>query len=379
MRLLHLFSNHKVTGPAEPAARLAAHLARRGHEVLFAHAPVRDSDTGYMDTVAARYGLDATEQFRLPKHYRPVTMLFDARRMGQLIDDREIDIVHCNLVNDHVTASYAMPWCRRRPKIVRTNYAAVPMRHGLRERWLFPARTDGLIEVSERAREADERRLGMAGRTFFVDTAIELDRFDPARELPDLRARWGLGPEHFVVGIAARIQQRRKFHVLLDAAAIVRERVPQFRLAIIGRGTHMERVAMQPARERGLDDIAFFPGYLRDDDYVGGLAALDVKVFLYPGTDGSCRAAREAMAMGRPVVAARRGMLPELVSDGHDGRIVERDDAEHLADTLVALAEDDDLRATLGRNARETAVRRFDPDAQAAAVEGVYETLLGGP
>jgi glycosyltransferase involved in cell wall biosynthesis len=377
MRLLHLFSNHKVTGPAEPAVRLAAHLARRGHDVIFAHAAPRRRNEGYMDTCAARYGLETTEQFLLPKHYRPVRMLRDARRMARFVKEQEIDLIHCNLVNDHVTATYAMWWARRRPRIVRTNHAAVPMLRGLRERWLFPTRTDALIEVSPSARLADASRLGMGHRTFFVETAIELARFDPGRELPDMRATWGLEPTHFVVGIAARIQMRRKFHILLDAAALVKKSVPNFRLAVIGRGTHMDRVAVRPARQRGLGDVAFFPGYLRDDEYVGGLAALDVKVFLFPGTDGSCRAAREAMAVGTPVVAARRGMLHELVTDEHDGLVVEDADAEHLADALIRLAEDGELRATLGRNARETALRRFDPEQQAEAVEQVYEAVMG--
>ncbi|MFW6158452.1 MAG: glycosyltransferase family 4 protein, partial [Planctomycetota bacterium] len=242
----------------------------------------------------------------------------------------------------------------------------------------LPARTDALVELSQRAREVDIERFGLPPeRVPVIDTSVELARFDPGRELPDMRAAWGLTPDHFVVGIAARIQKRRRFHVLLDAAAIAHRQMPHFRLVIIGRGTHKRTVAVRPAQERGLDDVVVFPGYLRGDAYVGGLAALDAKVFLVPGTDGSCRAAREAMALGVPLVVSRRGMLPELVSDGETGLVVS-DTAENLAGAFERLAGDVELRRRMGRATRETALARFDPSGQARHVEQLYEQITPG-
>ncbi|MFO7900114.1 MAG: glycosyltransferase family 4 protein [Planctomycetota bacterium] len=376
MKILHLFSNHKPTGPAEPAVRLAAGLAERGHDVTFAHAPPKEHDAGYMDSVVADHGLDATEQFDLPKHFRPLTQWRDARRLARFYDEHKFDVVHCHMVNDHLTAALARRRSSHRPLIARTNHEAVPLGRHLRALFLIPGSTDILFELSHAALEGDVRTFNIPEeRALRVDTAIELSRFDPDRELPDMRAKWGLSPDAFVVGIAARIQRRRRFDVLLDAAAILRERVPNFRLAIIGRGTHKQSAAVTPAHKRGLDDIVVFPGYLRGDEYVGGLRALDVKVFLVPGTDGSCRAAREAMALGRPLVVSRRGMLPELVSDGRDGLVVE-DTPENLAWAIARLAEDPTLREEMGREARRTALERFDPVQLAEQVEQAYEDAL---
>jgi len=378
MKLLHLFSNHKLTGPAEPAVRLAAELAKRGHQVLFAHKPLPAPAPGYIDSAAARYGLDTTTRFRLNKHFKPLAIWRDARDLARFIDEHQFDVVHCNLVNDHLTAALAVRRCQRKPKVVRTNHAAVKMHHGMRERLLFPTRTDALIEVSDAARDKDAAQFGMpAERVFVVDTAIELARFDPGRELPDLRAAWGVSPDDFVVGIAARIQKRRRFEVLLEAAAIACRRIPNFKLVIIGRGTLKQQVAVEPAQRRGLDDVVVFANYLRGDQYVGGLRALDAKVFLVPGTDGSCRAAREAMAIGRPVIAARRGMLPELVDDGQTGFVVSDSPAE-LADAMLRLADDPGLRRRMGEAARRTALERFDPARQAQHVEAVYRQIVGG-
>lgn len=376
MKLLHLFSNHKVTGPAEPAIRLAAELAARGHELVFAHKPLPEPGENYVDSAAAAHGLTTTTEFALPKHFRMFTILSDARRLAAFIDERGFDIVHCNLVNDHLAAALAVRRSRKRPKIVRTNHDARPMKSDLRNRFLFPTRTDALFELSQRALEADVRRFRLpAGRAHLIDTSVEMARFDPARDLPDMRAKLGLADADFVVGIAARIQKRRRFHILLDAATIARQSVPNLKLVIIGRGTQKEEVAVRPAGERGLDDIVVFPGYLRGDEYVGALRALDAKVFLFPGTDGSCRAAREAMALGRPVIAADRGMLPELVANEASGLVVD-DTPENLAAAITRLAQDSALRERMGHAARDSALARFNPAHQAEQVEQVYEQLM---
>ena len=377
MKLLHLFSNHKLTGPAEPAVRLAAELQKRGHEVIFAHRAPRREDAGYIDSAAARHGLSTSTDFRLPKHFEPLSIWRDVRRMTPFIDEHRFDVVHCNLINDHLTGALAARRSGRKPKIVRTNHDAAPMRGTIRNRFLFPRRTDALIELSNQALDRDAARFNLPGdRAFVIDTAIELGRFDPSRQLPDMRAEWRLAPDDFVVGIAARIQKRRRFDVLLEAAAVARERAPNLRLVIIGRGTHKQSVAVGPARKLGLDDVVMFPGYLRDDDYVGGLLALDVKVFLVPGTDGSCRAVREAMALGKPAIVSGRGMLGELVDDGETGLVI-GDTPQNLADAMVRLAHDEELRQRMGAAARRTALARFDPARQAERVEQVYESLLG--
>ena len=76
--------------------------------------------------------------------------------------------------------------------------------------------------------------------------------------------------------------------------------------------------------------------------------------------------AREAMAYGRPVVATRVGGLVDAVVDGESGLLVERDG---VREAIVGLLEDGELRARLGRAARERAVAGILGGAAAAALE----------
>jgi len=106
------------------------------------------------------------------------------------------------------------------------------------------------------------------------------------------------------------------------------------------------------------------------------LRALDVKLFLVPGTDGTARAVREALACGLPVVCTRRGMLPELVRDGVTGHTLE-ESVPAFAGALLDLWRNPEARRRMGAAARRDAEERFDLRHQVAAVHSVYRALLG--
>jgi len=85
----------------------------------------------------------------------------------------------------------------------------------------------------------------------------------------------------------------------------------------------------------------------------------------------------EAMAAGRPVVATAVGGVPDLVEDGATGFLVAPDDCASLADRILRLLKDDDLRANMGRRAREIALKRFQRDRVAARYREIYRDVLG--
>ena len=374
MKVLHLFSNWRWTGPAEPALNVATALLRKGHDVTFVcgQAPPGLGD-GIVGFVKER-GVPTRTGLHLNKHMNPFHNYPDGRRLRGWLEAEPFDVMHCHLRNDHVVAALAARRMPGRPAVVRTVYAGDGA-HGYWERRLLTEFTDGLIVVSERARHrAVEETRVPADRVWKLDTAVDLDRFNPGRGLGHRRAELGIAPDAFVVGIVARVQWRRRFHVFLEAIARARRELPNLRALIVGRGTHFDTIAVRPARKMGIADVVLFPGHHRGDDFVRTIASMDLKVYLVPGTDGSCRAAREAMAMGVPVLSSRRGMLPELVAHGERGLVVD-DTPESLADAILQLAHAPERRAAMGANARQYALEHFSLDRQAEAVGQIYQTL----
>ncbi len=374
MKLLHLFANWKWTGPAEPAVNLAATLAERGHEVHFACGREVKNLPNHVANEARLRKLSPILGLRLGKHRHPIYDPIDRRALRQLIRKTSPDVVHCHLNNDHRLALGATE--RLKVPVVRSLYDGEPPRKGRDTSALFDDRTSRVLTVSDRMRDAVAGRFPISDdRVITVDGAVNLRRFNPKRRgLPDLASEYGIEPGDFVVGIVARMQRHRRFEIFFEALTRAAVRVPHLKILLVGRGTWMDEVAVKPAARKELVGKAIFTGYRQGAEYVATLRCMSVKVYLTPGSDGSCRAVREALAMGVPIVSARRGHLQELVEDGRTGIHID-DDAKELEEALVRLASEPDTLAKMSRAAAKTAKDRFGLPRQAETVEKIYTDI----
>jgi glycosyltransferase involved in cell wall biosynthesis len=207
-----------------------------------------------------------------------------------------------------------------------------------------------------------------------INASIDCHRFNPGDGHLVHREKFGMKEDDIVVGIIARIQTHRRFHILLEAIKIASQEVPELKLLVIGRGTKEKQLLTEPTRTMGLEDVVIHPGY-RTDDYVEAVSCMDFNIFLMPGTDGSCRAVREVMAMGKPVIAADRGMLSTIVDHNVTGFVID-DTPENLAAATVKLANDIELRGKMADAALKKAQNVFSQESMAEKVERVYEELL---
>ena len=127
----------------------------------------------------------------------------------------------------------------------------------------------------------------------------------------------------------------------------------------VGRGTYAESVALEPVKARGLEDIVQFPGYLRGTTYATTMATFDAQFLLVPGSDPTCRALREGMALGNAPIVLNRGLLPEIVDSARVGWVVPESGAA-LADAMREALTDPEATRARGRAARAHAAQRYD-------------------
>jgi glycosyltransferase involved in cell wall biosynthesis len=231
--------------------------------------------------------------------------------------------------------------------------------------------------ISDRMRDSIVSRFSLHDeRCVVVHGAVDLRRYNPKRRgLPDLAREYGLAKSDFVVGIVARMQRHRRFEIFFQALMKAADQIENLKILLVGRGTWMDEVAVKPAARRELVGKAIFTGYRRGSEYVATLRCMSVKVYLTPGSDGTCRAVRESLAMGVPVIAARRGHLVDLVEDGVTGVHV-GDDPDELAAALVRLSQDPSELERMSQTARTRARKEFGLPLQAERVERVYEAVL---
>lgn len=375
MKILHITSDWKWTGPAEPMLVLLQALRARGHEADLACAEPPDPSERSLSGEARTRGVTPQLSLLSARGIRWRRDAPDARRLRELILAEGVELIHAWHTRDHVLAIRAARGTRT--AVVRTLPAADPVSGAPWNRWLFGPGTHGLLCVS---REVERRCAKLRGGRPIAAClgAVELDRFRP-RGVGDsqsalLRAKLGLAADAAVIGIVARVQPHRRFDLLLGAMGELVRTHAHARLVIIGRGTQLDAVAKRPVATLGLADHVVFAGYRRDD-YADVLRALDIFTLLVPGSDGTCRAVLEAAACGLPTVATRRGALSEIVVDGETGLLVDETPAS-LAAAWRRLLDDPAERARLGRAAHQRACREFRPQRLAKDVELLYAAAL---
>jgi glycosyltransferase involved in cell wall biosynthesis len=232
-----------------------------------------------------------------------------------------------------------------------------------------------MITFSERARREDADHFGFPmERVARIIPALNLERIDSRRQFRDMRAVFGIRQEDIIIGMIARFQKYRRTKVFLEAIRMIAKEFPNFKVLLVGRSSQMEESVIQPMKRLGVEPWVILGGY-RTDDYFDTLACMDIFVFLMAGSDGTARALREAMAMGKPVIVANRGMLPELVDHGVSGWVVD-DTPELLAEVALQLLRNPEGRRTMGKAAWEKAHKEFRLDRQVEAVEKFYQEMI---
>jgi glycosyltransferase involved in cell wall biosynthesis len=339
-----------------------------GHDSQLACDTVREGD---LVEAAEQAGIPIDRRFALCAKSGPILLMRDVLAFKRLFREGQVDVLHSHRSHDHTLAALARPR-RTSVNLVRTLHTEKSL--AKKRDWQL-RHADGLVTISQRyRRELVERGVQPQDRIVAVEGAVDSERFRPGEDGAEVRSQAGVPPDAPVAGIVARMMPDRGHRTLLQAWSKVAGQLPSARLLVAGRG-ELEQDLRRQADQADLEDSAIFIGYRRDLPRV--YRALDLKVLLAPGNDGTCRAALEAMASGVPVLAAEQGALPEIVRDGQTGRVVPAEDPDGLASAILQLLSDRPGLAEMGRRARTDAESRFTIGRQAGEIEGLYRLVSG--
>ena len=364
VKIFHLFSNYKFTGPADLALLLAKSQQNLGHEVVFFSGTPPHESPNHLEEIANERGIAVRSDLFLPKHFRLRQLLNDFKTLKQKIVEEKPDWIHCHLPNDHLLGCLVKG--KQSPPIVKSQYDLDPVKK-LRGRYCRP-RTDLWITPTPSATRNLRSWKISQDRILEHTPIVDLLRFQPeSKETSVVREQ-----DSIHIGVVARMQYHRRFAELIRGFSLAAKENPALHLHILGRGTHQEEVAKKPARQSGFDDRIHFPGYLDSKLYPGQLARLDMLIFLVPGSDGTCRAAREAMASGVPVIASRRGLLPELIPP-KAGLLLEDDSPEAISRAILKLSQETGLRRDLATGGRAYAESFCNAETLAQTLESVLQ------
>ena len=195
-----------------------------------------------------------------------------------------------------------------------------------------------------------------------------------------IRNSLGYSDHDLLVCSVGQAIYRKGWDILVRAFARAVEQIPQMHLLLVGAiGTTgagepdaYQKELLKLIDNLKIQDRVHFLGIRKDVSDI--LSASDM--FAFPSrAEGLPLALAEAMAAGLPCVASCAGGMPELIENGENGILVEKENITALSDGLIKLARDERLRAQMGRMA-STSLEEFSLEYQAQRVVKLYDELL---
>jgi glycosyltransferase involved in cell wall biosynthesis len=240
--------------------------------------------------------------------------------------------------------------------------------------WLM-RRFDHLIAVSQARRDEMIAARISESHISIIHNAIDTNVWSPGQSRNDLLAELGIEQSFPVVGYVGRIMPEKDLVTWLRAAALVAEKYPLARFILVGDGRDGKTLheLKNLATKLGIADRVLFPGYRLN--LLPFYSAFDIFA-LTSLHEGLPNCILEAMAMGIPVVTVDVGGAKELVSDGNSGYVLPQGDAYGLAQAILALTNNPELRAKMGQAGRTKVEREFSFSQRLRHIEDLYERLV---
>jgi glycosyltransferase involved in cell wall biosynthesis len=353
------------SGQASFTVNLAEGMAQAGHPVLV----ITASNRGHAyHTVRNGVQVKGLTSIRASWwHPDSYIAIWPWRQVSRLFDEFRPDIVH---IQDHYPLCRAVVSAARKRHlpIVGTNHFLpenvthyVPMPTWCRpsfNRLLWWAMLDlynrlDIVTIATETGVAILRQAGIRVPTYPVSCGIDLNRFylDSQVDRLELRRRYGLALDRTLFLFVGRVDQEKRLDVLLQA--LHRLDRDDIQLGIAGHGARLKALQAM-ARRLNLGQRVVFTDYVPADDLPALLNSADI--FAMPSeAELQSIATLEALACGRPVLAANAKALPELVEDGVNGYLFRAGDVEDAARCMAQLADQPTRWAAMGAASLEKA------------------------
>ncbi|MGQ0809789.1 MAG: glycosyltransferase family 4 protein [Nitrospiraceae bacterium] len=204
-----------------------------------------------------------------------------------------------------------------------------------------------------------------------IYNGVDPDHFTPRPLSTRIRKVLGLSDSAPVVVSVGRFVAYKGYGHLLEAAALVRQVMPETHWILVGEG-ELRRTLEERCRTEGLNDHMHFTGWVEDIRDI--LATGDL--FVLPSLEEHFgRVLIEAMAMEKAVVATHAGGVPEIVRQDETGLLVPPAHPRAMADAVIDLLKDPDRGEQFGRAGRRLVEKEFSLSQHARAVEQLYGAL----
>ena len=291
--------------------------------------------------------------------------------LRRVLRENDYDVVLCNTVVGSIIARVAAaPFRRKGLKVIYLNHGIHFFPGASLRRWLmgYPVetllafQTDMLITINSSDYDTAKKHLRIPVIEQIHGMGVDLSRFKEsvpsAAERRQYRESLGIADDDLVLTYVAEIIENKNQTMLLDALTLIREKVPNTKLMLIGP-VHDNGELEKLIAERNLREQVMLLGWR--DDVPALLHSSDIYV-ASSKSEGLGLNLIEAMACDLPVVASRNRGHAETVDHGINGFLVEVNDSRAMAEKVLLLHGDDELRQRIVRRAHAD-IEKYEKEA----------------
>ena len=371
-----------IGGESTYAKEICASLVKRGHKICVFCASTQRR-TPYED----RKGLTIFPIY-CPKPFPYLRFMFALRKLTASNTNfiRSFDIIHSNGLGSSLFGKMPIPVVNTAHHI----YAAEANGFSLLRRLFNPTTEISPLMVTLQKRSINQASHIIAVSMFTKQCIMQYSNVLPAKisviyhgadnllskplSKHDMEARRDLGfnEDNFLLLFVGQYQNDRKgLSFVLRSLRLVRQKIPNVRLVICGKGDVPRYQAL--ASRLGVVDSVSFVGRVSKQKLIKLYKTSDL--FVFPSQfEGLGIVFLEAMSYGLPIVASNVGPIPEIVKNGKNGLLVEPNDSSKIAQAIETLLMNDDLRFKI-RQQNIRSIQRFTWAKTACETELVYKKL----
>ena len=346
-------------GGINVAYNLALGMAKRDHEIN-----VFTTSIDFRDTVERH---DNISVYRYGTNFRIASGNFSFNLLLKPVKHK-VDIIHTHVGNP-ISDLAGYIYIKRNKKVpsivtyhgdgsegigsfIRNIGVSVYNKH-LIDKILY--RADVIISPSEHYID-ESRFLGeYRDKIVVIPNGIEIEDFDISLSKEQCKEKLGLPPDKNTILFVGNLIPYKGPDVLVKAMPMIVEEVPDVELMFVGGG-RMRAGMEELSKKLGVEKYVKFAGFVEASLKPLYYKAADV--FCLPSTmstESFGIVNLEAMACSIPIVASAIGGVPDVIKDGENGLLVPPSDSGSLADAIIYLLENKDVRKNMGKNGRKKA------------------------
>ena len=336
-------------------------LRQRGHSVLTFTSP----DSAVIQPLQ-KLGFDPI-LCNVGKYFSPISSL----RMARIFRKSNIEAIHIHRSVDLGPSLLAAQLAHVPNRVFTLRMESSKKKNDLYHRWIYSNLTS-VLTITNRLREiVINNRPIAASNVHCLYNGLDIQKLTESIETRSaIRARWELDDDSFVCGIVGRLDPLKGQRVLIRATNILKRRIPNLILMIVGDETAGEpgelAILKDLVKDSGLESRVIFTGHQTPPGSI--VPAFDVAV-MATKRETFGNVAVESSALGIPTIATNTGGAPEIIEDGVNGLLVTPEDPQSFAEAIERLYHDPELRREMGEAGKRLMPQKFSVERHVAGLE----------